>query len=254
MRHFYKVPASVLAAVIAMAPVAAQETPGQLPDGTRVPVRLMQRLSSATAKTGDTVTFVVLEDVKVGNQIVIKQGTPARGVIVEAEPKRRMGRAGKLAYSLTETMSVDRQPIRLRATQQKISGGSSVGSTAVATGAVAVFVPVAAPFVLLRKGKDLVVDEGTRVDGFVDGEHTLAALQGPVPPPQVPSEPKGVPGQKLTNRDVLNLHAAGFGDDLLIAKIENSPNDFSVEPADLVALKRAGVSERVVTTMLRRSR
>jgi len=254
MRHFYKVPASVLAAVIAMAPVAAQETPGQLPDGTRVPVRLMQRLSSATAKTGDTVTFVVLEDVKVGNQIVIKQGTPARGVIVEAEPKRRMGRAGKLAYSLTETMSVDRQPIRLRATQQKISGGSSVGSTAVATGAVAVFVPVAAPFVLLRKGKDLVVDEGTRVDGFVDGEHTLAALQGPVPPPQVPSEPKGVSGQKLTNRDVLNLHAAGFGDDLLIAKIENSPNDFSVEPADLVALKRAGVSERVVTTMLRRSR
>jgi hypothetical protein len=70
----------------------------------------------------------------------------------------------------------------------------------------------------------------------------------------VPSEPKGVSGQKLTNRDVLNLHAAGFGDDLLIAKIENSPNDFSVEPADLVALKRAGVSERVVTTMLRRSR
>ena len=254
MKQFYKVMASVLAAVIAMTHISAQEAPAQLPDGTRVPVRLMQRLSSATAKTGDTVTFVVLEDIKIGNQLVIKQGTPARGMIVEAEPKRRMGRAGKLSYSLTETLSVDRQPIRLRATQQKVSGGSTVGSTAVATGAVAVFVPVAAPFVLLRKGKDLVVDEGTRVDGFVDGEHTLTALQATAQPGQAPPAPKAASGQKMTNRDVLNLHAAGFGDDLLVTKIENSPNDFSTEPGDLVALKKAGISERVVTTMLRHSR
>ena len=137
-----------------------------------------------------------------------------------------MGRAGKTGVFLDPTMSVDRQPIRLRATQQKISGGSSVGSTAVVTGAVAVFVPVAAPFVLLRKGKDLVVDEGTRVDGFVDGEHTLTALRTAVQPEQASLAPKAASSQQLTNKDVLTLHAAGFGEDLLIAKIENSPNAF----------------------------
>src|SRR3954452_6205831 len=148
----------------------------RIPDGTRIPVRVMQQLSSASVKSNDQVTFSVVEDVVVDGDVVIKQGTPVRGVIVDAAEKRRMGRAGRLSYAVNETKAVDRTVIRLRAVQQG-KGDSNVTSTAVTTTAVAVFVPVAAPLFLLRKGGDIVVPEGTRVDAFVDGDHTIRTAE-----------------------------------------------------------------------------
>ncbi len=220
----------------------------RVPDGTTISVRLMEPLSSATAKTGDVVTFEVVEDVVINGQVVIKQGTPARGTIVESAAKRRMGRAGRLAYALTETKSVGRQTVRLRATQEK-KGGSNVTATAITTTAVAVFVPVAAPFFLLRKGKDVTVEQGTRVDGFVDGDHVLepTASAAMEPLPQLAQTP-------LTNANVLGLLQAGFSDDVLIAKIRGSSPAFSLEASDLVDLKKAGVSDRVIEAMLQVSK
>jgi hypothetical protein len=135
-------------------------------------VRLTDHLSSATATNGDPVNFSVLEDVIVNGEVVVKQGTLVRGAIVEAAAKRRMGRAGRLSYSVNETKGVDEGIIRLRAVQDS-KGNSKVTSTAVTAAAVAVFVPVAAPFVLLRKGSDIVIPEGARMDAFVDGEHIV---------------------------------------------------------------------------------
>jgi hypothetical protein len=227
---------------------AGAQDPARLADGVRIPVRLMQRLSSETAKTGDPVTFEVLEDVIVNGEVVIKQGTPARGVVVEAAPKRRMGRAGKLSYTISETKTIDRVPVRLRATQQS-TGGSSVTSTAVATTAVAVLVPVAAPFVLLRKGKDLVVAENTRIDAFVDGEHTL---QPSVTKTAASAEQRVTQqGALLTNADIVNLKSAGLGDEVLITKIETSLQDFKLAASDLVELKKAGLSDHVIAAMLK---
>jgi hypothetical protein len=227
--------------------VLAQDMGHRLPDGTKVPLRLMETISSGTAKDGDAVNFTVVEDIMTDGEVVIKQGTPVRGVIVQAQGKRRMGRAGKLSYTVTETKSVDRQTIRLRATQQK-SGDSHATSVAVTTTAVAVFVPVAAPFFLLRKGKDIVVAEGTRVDAFVDGEHLLASVS-PQPSPSTKETPTAN-GKIITNEDILSLHGAGFGDDLIIAKIKASSHQFNVEADELVRLKSAGISERVLTAML----
>src|SRR4029079_329757 len=153
----------------------------RLPDGTRIAVRTMEPLSSATLQDGAPVTFSVVEDVVVDGEVLIKQGTPVRGTIVNAQAKRRMGRAGKLQYTVNETKAVDRSPIRLRAVQDRV-GDSSVTSTPLTTVAVGVFVPVAAPFFLLRKGHDIVVPEGTRIHTFVDGHH----LGNPDPDPSAP--------------------------------------------------------------------
>ena len=151
----------------------------RLPDGTRIAVRTMEPLSSATMQDGGAVTFSVVEDVVVDGEVVIRQGTPVRGTIVNAQAKRRMGRAGKLQYTVNETKAVDRSPIRLRALQDRV-GDSNVTSTTVTTVAVGVFVPVAAPFFLLRKGHDIVVPEGTRIDTFVDGDHMPLMLKSTV--------------------------------------------------------------------------
>jgi hypothetical protein len=244
-----------LTAVVLMIAVCGQLHPFaqasdeiRLPDGTAITVRLMEQLSSETAKTGDIVMFEVVEDVIVDQQVVIRQGTPARGTIVEAVQKRRMGRAGRLAYSLMDTKSVERQTVRLRATQEK-KGGSNVTATAITTTAVAVFVPVAAPFFLLRKGKDVTVPQGARVDAFVDGDHVITAAASPTT--EQPSNESPAP---LTNADVVRLLRAGFGEDVVIAKIRGSSPTFSLETTDLLELKNAGVSDRVIEAMLQESK
>ena len=85
--------AGLSAALAWLSAVPAQAAEYRIPDGTRIAVRLMQPLSSATLKDNDPVSFAIVEDVMVDDQVVIKQGTPVRGLIVEAEAKRRMGRA-----------------------------------------------------------------------------------------------------------------------------------------------------------------
>jgi len=231
---------ALVLSVQATVPLWAAER--HLPDGTRVAVRLMEQLSSETTRDQDPVSFAVIEDVIVDGEIVIKQGTPVRGVVVDAESKRRMGRAGKMFYTVNETKGVDKVAIRLRAIEDR-KGQSHVTATAVTTGAVAVFVPVAAPFFLLRKGKDVIVPEGTRIEAFVDGDHTIVTAVER----RTAAEKSG---PQLTNADLLALHRAGFGEQVLLAKIEASPAAFSVEAYDLVVLKRAGVSERVIAAML----
>jgi len=228
----------------------------RLPDGTRIAVRTMEPLSSATLQDGSPVTFSVVEDVVVDGEVVVKQGTPVRGTIVNAQAKRRMGRAGKLQYTVNETKGVDRSPIRLRALQDRV-GDSNVTSTTVTTVAVGVFVPVAAPFFLLRKGHDIVVPEGTRIDTFVDGDHMVNAASEPAAPAAVVAQAAPAPAAApvatragLTNADVIALRQAGFGDELILAKIAASPSAYSVGPTDMVALKKAGVSERVITAMV----
>ena len=213
----------------------------RLPDGTRIAVRTMEPLSSATLKDGSQVTFAVVEDVVVDGEVIIKQGTPVRGTIVDAQAKRRMGRAGKLPYTVNETKAVDRTTIRLRALQDR-KGDSNVTSTAVTTVAVGVFVPVAAPFFLLRKGHDIVVPEGTRVDTFVDGDHLVGDGKDAAPAP--------VRAAGLTNADIIALRQAGFTDDVILAKIAASPAAYSLAPTEMMALKKAGMSDRVITAMV----
>ena len=223
----------------------------RLADGSRVPVRLLQQVSSETAQEGAPLNFEVVEDIRVAGQVIIKQGTPVKGVVVEAAAKRRMGRGGKLSYTLSETKTIDGQTIRLRAAQQK-AGDSHVTGVALTTAAAAVFVPVAAPFFLLRKGKDVTIPEGTRVDAFVDGDHLLESATLSASPAPAGSGSTGA-GPKLTNLEILNLRAAGFGDDVIIAKIQSSSHDFSLDATSLVTLKKAGISDRVITAMLHRN-
>ena len=59
----------------------------------------------------------------------------------------------------------------------------------------------------------------------------------------------------LTNQDVVKMTSAGLGEELVIAKIKEAPHvDFRLEVDDLVALKQAGLSERVIHAMLDRNR
>ncbi len=189
--------------MILAASAAAQVT---IPDGTRVRVRLEQTLTSETAEEGQPVDFVVTEEVRVGDAIVIANGARATGAITQAESRRRMGRAGKLDFSVERVMTVEGNWLRLRYTPVKGTGKSKSLQTGLITaGVAAVFWP-AAPFVLLNKGKDVVVNKGRTFDVFSDESHYIANAAGAGTPavarplPQAPvSMLRGANGASVNN-------------------------------------------------------
>lgn len=54
----------------------------------------------------------------------------------------------------------------------------------------------------------------------------------------------------LTNEAVLKLVKGGLSEDVVVKMIEGQPAKFSLLPDDLLALKRAGASDRVIAAML----
>jgi surface antigen len=57
-------------------------------------------------------------------------------------------------------------------------------------------------------------------------------------------------GQPLTVADVKSLSKAGIGDDLIISQIRNSRTVYHLSTADIIDLKNAGVSEKVIDFMI----
>lgn len=56
--------------------------------------------------------------------------------------------------------------------------------------------------------------------------------------------------QEITNDSVIQMTKAGLGDSLIIQSINATPSKFSTSTDDLIALKQAGVSERVIGAMV----
>jgi hypothetical protein len=57
----------------------------------------------------------------------------------------------------------------------------------------------------------------------------------------------------LSNADVVELWNGGFGEDLIIDKINSGATGFSLETADMLALKQAGVADVIIQAMLHKS-
>src|SRR5665213_1389781 len=95
--------------------VSAPPSPNTLLDGTTVKLRLAENLSSESAKTGEQVPFEVTEDVVVDGVTVIPKGAQALATVTEAQPKRRMGRGGKLDVNVDSVRLADGEKAQLRA-------------------------------------------------------------------------------------------------------------------------------------------
>lgn len=143
-----------------------------LTEDTPVKIRLTRTMSSKDAKANEKVDFEVLEDIKVGDTIIVQHGAMAIGTVTEAQPKRRMGRAGKLNINIDYVQLVDGEKVPLRA----VKGGSGGNHTASMTGAIVasslLFFP-AAPFFLFMHGKDLTIPKGTEITAYVSADTPL---------------------------------------------------------------------------------
>jgi hypothetical protein len=143
-----------------------------LAEDTPVRIRLARTMSSRDARVDERVDFEVLEDIKVGNVVVIERGAMVIATVTEAHPKQRMGRAGKLHMNIDYVRLVSGEKVLLRA----VKGGSGGNHIAVMTGAMVatslVFFP-AAPFFLFMHGNDITIPKGTEITAYVAADTPL---------------------------------------------------------------------------------
>lgn len=147
-------------------------------DSTPVRMKLGKALSSADAKVGDEVDLEVSEDVVVDGLLVISKGAVASGVVNEAEPKKALGRGGKLGVLVRSVRLANNQEAVLR------SGGEAKGSSSTA----GMVIPV-------MHGKDITFPKGTDFTAFVNGD-TRLKRENFRPAPETPDAP---PSGTVTN-------------------------------------------------------
>lgn len=141
----------------AAVPAPAAVTAFTLLNNTPVRVRLVKTISSADARAGDAVEFEVLDDISVQGVPVLPKGSKATGVIAIAEPKKRFGRSGRLAFSITSVRLADGEQARLRGYHEE-SGSSNTSSSAV---------------VPLASGKDIAILKDAEFPALIDGDVPL---------------------------------------------------------------------------------
>src|SRR5262249_23940291 len=129
-------------------------------------------ISSGTAKVGETVDFEVLEDVKVGEIVVIPHGGTAGATVTYVQQKKRLGRGGKLTQNIDSVSLITGEKAALRAIKENRGGERIV----VMTGAIAATTLVffsAAPFMLFMKGKEMTILKGTEITVYTNGDVPL---------------------------------------------------------------------------------
>jgi len=142
------------------APAApAQKGPAAFTLANNTPIRLKlnNTISSATAHVGDAVELEVVEDVIVDGVTILPAGWKVNGAIAEAEPKKRFGHGGKLAFSITSMTLADGEQVKVRC-YQEASGSSNTSADSV---------------IPLSSGKDVTIPKDVEFTALVDGEVRL---------------------------------------------------------------------------------
>lgn len=265
---------SQTAIVGAQTPLASNKV--LIRDGTDVKLRFTERLSSKTAQAGDSISLVLAEDLRVDGITVVTEGAKALGQITVAQKAGMLGKGGDLALQLLYLDAGDDR-IKLRGNKGQ-EGASQVGAAI----ALTVFVGI---FGLLKHGKDAEIPAGTTITAYVMDDTTIVASSkyAPSQPPSTaytsavvqppaaisaPAEQTTPPSleatarppaapvstqislKPITDSDVIALESAGLSDELVIAKIQLTPASFQLDTKDIIALKKANVSEAVIQAMM----
>jgi hypothetical protein len=153
------------------------------------------------------VNFDVLEEVKVGNLVVIPKGSIGWGTVTDAQAKRRMGRGGKLDVNIDSVRLADGEKATLRGVKD-VKGGGHGGAMTGGIVATSLVMWPAAPLFLLMHGKDVTIPQGTELTVYVNGDFPIdpARFGGPAAPthPVEPTTTGAAPTIVLIDPSVVN--------------------------------------------------
>lgn len=163
------------AAAPAAAPAAAAAPKTiRIKEGTELPVRFEEKLSSATATMGDRFSIGLSDDVPLGDGVMLRDGYRGVGEVTAADKRGFIGKAGELNVRLNY-LRVGDQRIPLRASRGQ-EGKSGLGATVALT-------VLFGPLGLLKRGKDIEVQKGQEMTAFVDQDVDLVLPLAAAPSP-----------------------------------------------------------------------
>ena len=146
-------------------------TPGSgclLREGDQVPLKFANDLNSKTAADGDTVEFILDDDLKVGDTIVVQKGAHALATVTNVKRAGMMGKPGELNVQLQYLVAGDTR-IRIRGTKGR-EGQSATGATVALT---VLFGPIG----LIKHGKEVDMPAGTPLVAYVDQDISLPPIK-----------------------------------------------------------------------------
>ena len=185
-------PPSATVAQSPVVPAPDNEDSGEfirLANGTPVRLLISESVSSKTAKPGDTVKLQVLDDVKVGDLVIIAGKAPASATIETANSAGRAWRPGNILLKLNSVALVNQQKQPLRAwsaTKGKDTGAGAAWTQAVfQSEGLALF---ALPFAPLQHGNQAILRRGTVLGAAINGDISLprADIEAAQPKPAEP--------------------------------------------------------------------
>ena len=103
-----------------------------VPNGSVIPVKTTNQLSSAQLMLGQEVICSVAQDVKIEGQVVIKAGSPVYGSVQESKGGQMAGIAGSIIIALNSVVAVDGTNIAItgsfsNAAKSEVGGTVAVG-------------------------------------------------------------------------------------------------------------------------------
>jgi hypothetical protein len=137
----------------------------RLPAGTPVILRLLETVNSNEVTVGKTITTQVVQDVKVGNTVVIQAGAMASAQVTKADKNQMFGQAGELVISDFFTTTVDGTRIPLMATLS--ATGTDKMPVSIVGGLICLF-----PFLI--KGGKAIIPAGTQKTVYTAVDITLS--------------------------------------------------------------------------------
>ncbi len=134
----------------------------KLADKSLVRIKLLDEVNSAANKVGDTIRYVVTDDVTVGGRVVIPAGSPGEGVVAEVTSAGRFGRDGRVVIDFRSVSGIDGVPIPVRvdliATEQNKSLQLAAGAS---MAGVILLGPIGIVGAYFVAGKEHVIPVGT---------------------------------------------------------------------------------------------
>jgi len=154
--------------------LAPQTARIQIPVGTLIEMETPSSISSANARQGDQIKFLVSRRVMLNGVIVIDRGATARARVVKVKPAAAWGSGGLLSWVMEDVVAVDGTTVPITLSD-RLTGKNRrkvVVAAAIATSA-AVF-PYTSPVGLIwafKKGDEAVLDQ-SRKSAAIVGDNT----------------------------------------------------------------------------------
>jgi hypothetical protein len=149
-------------------PICSANTGCLLREGIQVPLKFATDLTSKTANEGDPVEFLLDDDLKVGESIVVSKGAHAVATVSNAKKAGMMGKPGELSVQIQYLVSGSNH-VRIRGSKGRQGDGK--------TGATVALTVLFGPIGLIKHGKNVEIPAGTPFTAYIDQDIWLSPIK-----------------------------------------------------------------------------